>query len=137
MMLEPLGHAGMYGVIPVKPSILEVVIDATFMGGLLDYVRARDTAEGQIDRSPTGVTFRMARDYAREQAAEGQGRMFCDPIGIPFEASVVGIVDGSTPRAGIVRVSSTSAFSGRSMLLVEARNPLTHGFVRPRALGNF
>ena len=75
LTLEPLG----YGVLLVDPSILEAMIGALFIGGLLSHVRACTRAEGQIDRS------------------SGQRRTFCGPIRIPFRASVVSIVDGFAP----------------------------------------
>jgi len=95
-------------------------------------------AEGQIDRSPTGsgVTARMARDHARELIAERQTRTFHGPTGISFEARVVGAVDGPVPQAVTVRVSGTSAFSGRSTFVIEAGDALAHGFVLPRAYGD-
>ena len=94
-------------------------------------------AEGQIDRSPTGsgVTARMARDHARGLIAEGQERAFHGPTGISFQARVVGSVDGPVPEAVTVRVSGTSAFSGRSTFVIEAADPLAHGFILPRAYG--
>jgi proline racemase len=93
-------------------------------------------AEGQIDRSPTGsgVTARMARDHARGLIAAGDGRTFYGPTGIPFRASIIGAVDGPAP-AVTVRVSGASAFSGRSTFVIEANDPLAHGFVLPRAYG--
>jgi proline racemase len=95
-------------------------------------------AEGQIDRSPTGsgVTARMARDHACGLIAEGQQRTFYGPTGIPFQASVAGAVDGPESGAVVVRVSGTSAFSGRSSFMIEATDPLAHGFVLPRAYGD-
>ena len=95
-------------------------------------------AEGQIDRSPTGsgVTARMARDHARGLIADGQERTFYGPTGIPFQASVTATVNGPAPGAVTVRVSGTSAFSGRSTFLIEAADPLAHGFVLPRTYGD-
>jgi trans-L-3-hydroxyproline dehydratase len=94
-------------------------------------------AEGQIDRSPTGsgVTARMARDHARGLIGAGPERTFFGPTGIPFRASVTGRVDGPVPDAVTVRVSGTSAFSGRSSFVVESGDPLAHGFSLPRAYG--
>ena len=95
-------------------------------------------AEGQVDRSPTGsgVTARMARDHARGLIAEGQERTFYGPTGIPFQASVTGLANGPAPGAVTVRVSGTSAFSGRSTFMIEATDSLAHGFVLPRAYGD-
>jgi proline racemase len=92
-------------------------------------------AEGQIDRSPTGsgVTARMARDHARGLAPVGKERLFYGPTGIPFQATVVGAGDERFPAAIRVRVSGTSAFSGRSVFLIEPNDRLGHGFVLPKA----
>jgi trans-L-3-hydroxyproline dehydratase len=90
-------------------------------------------AEGQIDRSPTGsgVTARMARDHARGLIASGTERRFYGPTGIPFDASILGRVDGLD--AVTVRVSGTSAFTGRLIFVIETDDPLAHGFALPRA----
>ncbi len=95
-------------------------------------------AEGQVDRSPTGsgVTARMARDHARELIAEGRERTFFGPTGIPFHASVTGSMNGPAPGAVTVRVTGTSAFSGRSTFLIEVDDPLARGFVLPRTYGD-
>jgi trans-L-3-hydroxyproline dehydratase len=92
-------------------------------------------AEGQVDRSPTGsgVTARMARDHARGLMTAGQERTFYGPTGIPFLASITGSVDGPAPGAVTVRVSGTSAFAGHSKFMIEAADPLAHGFTLPRA----
>jgi proline racemase len=94
-------------------------------------------AEGQIDRSPTGrgVSARMARDHARGLVVAGSERMFRGPTGIPFSASVVGPADGPVAGAVTVRVSGTSAFAGRATFVIEADDPLAHGFTLPRSYG--
>jgi proline racemase len=93
-------------------------------------------ADGQIDRSPTGsgVTARMALDFARGLIAAGVERTFRGPTGIAFEGSVVGPTAGP-PRAVTVRVSGTSSFTGRSTYVIEDDDPLAHGFALPRAFG--
>ncbi len=95
-------------------------------------------AEGQFDRSPTGsgVTARMARDHARGLIASGAERTFYGPTGIPFQARIVGRTDGPEPDAVAVRVCGTSAFSGRSTLVIEADDPLAHGFTLPHTYGD-
>jgi proline racemase len=95
-------------------------------------------ADGQVDRSPTGsgVTARMARDHARGLMASGEERVFCGPTGIPFRASVIGVVGGPVSGAVSVRVSGTSAYSGRSTFVIEADDPLAHGFILPAAYGD-
>jgi proline racemase len=90
-------------------------------------------ADGQIDRSPTGsgVTARMARDYARGLIMAERERTFYGPTGMPFGASVIASTDGPVAAAVTVRVSGTSAFSGRSTFVIEKDDPLGHGFALP------
>ncbi|HEX2554634.1 MAG TPA: proline racemase family protein [Microvirga sp.] len=95
-------------------------------------------AEGQIDRSPTGsgVTARMARDHARGLIAPGTERLFYGPTGLPFAGSVASHAPGPGGGSVTVRVSGTSAFAGTAAFVIEADDPLGHGFTLPRAYGD-
>jgi len=73
----------------------------------------------------------MARDYARGLIMAERERTFYGPTGIPFQASVIASTDGPVPAAVTVRVSGTSAFSGRSTFVIEKDDPLGHGFALP------
>jgi proline racemase len=77
------------------------------------------------------VTARMARDYARGLIMAERERTFYGPTGIPFQASVIASTDGPVAAAVTVRVSGTSAFSGRSTFVIEKDDPLGHGFALP------
>ncbi len=77
----------------------------------------------------------MARDHARGLVAAGSERLFRGPTGIPFSANVVGPADGAVPGAVTVRVSGTSAFAGHATFMIEADDPLAHGFTLPRSYG--
>ena len=90
-------------------------------------------AEGQIDRSPTGsgVTARMALDFARGQVAPGVGREFRGISGQGFLGAVAE-AEGSGPGASVtVRVSGRAHYAGEARFIVEAADPLGFGFRLP------
>jgi proline racemase len=91
-------------------------------------------AEGQIDRSPTGsgVTARLARDYARGLIAPGSSRLFAGPTGLPFSGEIVRRASEGPNDAVIVRVSGESFFTGSAEFAIEPEDPLRHGFLLPR-----
>jgi trans-L-3-hydroxyproline dehydratase len=91
-------------------------------------------AEGQIDRSPTGsgVTARMALDYARGQLGPGIGREFRGVSGKGFlgelgQASGTGLGASAT-----VLVSGRAHYAGEARFIVEECDPLGPGFVLPK-----
>ena len=86
-------------------------------------------AERQVDRSPTGsgVTARMALDHAKGLVRPGQVRTFRGISGEPF----TGRVTRAAPEiAGAVRVEvgGRGFYAGRGTFLIEADDPLGHGF---------
>jgi proline racemase len=88
--------------------------------------------EGQLDRSPTGsgVTARLARDFARGLVPIGRSRTFLGPTGVPFGGAVHRNVEWQG-RSGIVAsVSGTAHYSGYGVLLREAADPLDDGFTK-------
>lgn len=90
-------------------------------------------ADGQIDRSPTGsgVTARMARDFARGLIGKGQKRRFYGPTPVPFAAEIAAEVTGGRDRSVRVRVSGTSAYAGSARFQIHADDPLAWGFSLP------
>lgn len=90
-------------------------------------------AERQIDRSPTGsgVTARMALDHAKGLVAAGRTRSFRSITGGTFTGRVLGEVAGSEPRAVTVAVGGTGHFAGEGTFVIEADDPLRHGFSLP------
>lgn len=90
-------------------------------------------AQRQIDRSPTGsgVTARMALDHAKGLVEAGQTRRFRSITGGTFTGRVVGPVAGAADGAVTVTVGGTSHFSGEGTFVVEADDPLGHGFALP------
>ncbi|HVJ54651.1 MAG TPA: proline racemase family protein [Aliidongia sp.] len=91
-------------------------------------------AEGQIDRSPTGsgVTARMALDWARGRMAQGRRREFRGISGGAFTGEIVA-VEGESVR---VRVGGTAHYTGEACFTVEPGDPLGHGFVLPARFGD-
>lgn len=90
-------------------------------------------AERQIDRSPTGsgVTARMALDHAKGLVAAGTTRSFRSITGGTFTGRVLGEVPGSEPRAVTVAVGGTGHCAGEGTFVIEADDPLRHGFSLP------
>jgi proline racemase len=89
-------------------------------------------AEGQIDRSPTGsgVTARMALDYAKGRIGRGVARAFRGPTGGPFDAEIAAETEvaGLARPAVTVRVSGTAHFTGEATFRLDPDDPLGGGF---------
>jgi proline racemase len=87
-------------------------------------------AMSQIDRSPTGsgVTARMALDYAKGLIAVGQTRLFRSITGGQFSGEVASVM----PDAVTVRVTGRSYLSGEGSFIIEDGDPLGWGFDLPR-----
>jgi trans-L-3-hydroxyproline dehydratase len=94
-------------------------------------------ADGQIDRSPTGsgVTARMARDYARGLIGPEVERRFHGPSGLPFTGK---IVRDDALSAGQVRVEvgGSASIIGRSTFEIAPDDPLGFGFTLPKRISD-
>jgi proline racemase len=121
LMLEPRGHAEMYGalVVPAAPPASPCASRHFYMFG-----------EGQIDRSATGsgVTARMAVDAARGLISPGATRAFAGASGVPFHAELLDAEQLGPHRAWRVRVAGTAAFSGTATWIVDDADALRDGF---------
>lgn len=93
-------------------------------------------ADGQIDRSPTGsgVTARMARDYARGLLDIGDERSFCGATGVPFTARLLSVDPIQSSRVSVT-VSGNSAFCGSATFEIYSDDPLGYGFTLPESFG--
>lgn len=91
-------------------------------------------AERQIDRSPTGsgVTARMALDHAKGLVAAGRSRSFRSITGGGFSGRVIGPADFPAAGAVTVEVGGRSHLSGEGSFVIEADDPLGHGFSLPK-----
>lgn len=90
-------------------------------------------AERQIDRSPTGsgVTARMALDHAKGLIPAGRSRGFRSITGSTFTGRVIGPA-GSMASAVTVGVGGRAHLSGEGSFVIEADDPLRHGFSLPK-----
>ncbi|MGL4812354.1 MAG: proline racemase family protein, partial [Beijerinckiaceae bacterium] len=116
--------------------------DLGFLYGTIltdDSTGAHDTAnlcvfaERQIDRSPTGsgVTARMALDHARGRIAAGTTRRFFGISGHAFTGSVTGTEAAGGKPAVRVTVGGQGFYMGKGQMILEAEDPLRHGFALP------
>ncbi len=94
-------------------------------------------AERQIDRSPTGsgVTARMALDHTKGLVAEGAPRRFRSITGGIFTGEVKARGSVGAYPAVTVAVSGAAHWMGRGEFLIEAGDPLGHGFELPAMPG--
>ncbi|MCV6588759.1 MAG: proline racemase family protein [Marinobacterium sp.] len=108
--------------------------DLGFLYGtiLVDDATSRETTgnlcifgEGQVDRSPTGsgVTARLALDYARGRVQPGQPRLFRGLSGVPF----VGQIRRVEGDRVVVSVSGQGFYSGSSEFVIEQDDALADG----------
>ncbi len=84
----------------------------------------------QVDRSPTGsgVTARIALQWARGEIALGQTRSFESVTGARFTATAVEETTLGRNRAVIVEVSGKAYYSGEARFTLEPDDPLGAGF---------
>ncbi|MHB2167283.1 proline racemase family protein [Alsobacter sp. R-9] len=94
-------------------------------------------AERQIDRSPTGsgVTARMALDYAKGLVSIGQARVFRGISGEPFSGQVSREDPGMEGAVRVV-VGGQAHYTGRGRFVVENGDPLGYGFTLPKRFGD-
>jgi proline racemase len=90
-------------------------------------------AERQIDRSPTGsgVTARMALDFAKGLVRQGETRHFRSLTGGIFTGCVTGAVAGHEPGAVTVTVGGQAHVSGEGRFFIEDDDALGWGFPLP------
>ncbi|WP_346361233.1 proline racemase family protein [Bosea sp. (in: a-proteobacteria)] len=91
-------------------------------------------AERQIDRSPTGsgVTARMALDHAKGLVPISQSRKIRSITGGTFTGKVIGPVDFPAAGAVTVEVGGRGHLAGEGSFVIEADDPLGHGFALPK-----
>lgn len=88
-------------------------------------------ADSQVDRSPTGsgVSARLAAQFARGQIDIGRTRQFESFAGSIFSGSVVRKAQAGPHEAIIARVSGRAYYCGRSEFIVEPDDHLGQGFL--------
>ncbi|MCP4567109.1 MAG: proline racemase family protein [FCB group bacterium] len=88
-------------------------------------------AEGEVDRSPTGtgVSGRMALQYARGEIKVGEPMVIESIIDSCFTGRVVREVEFGSYRAIIPEVEGQAYITGRHEFVVDPADPLADGFI--------
>ncbi len=88
-------------------------------------------AEGEVDRSPTGtgVSARLAIQFARKELTVGQPFVVESVIGTKFAGRVVRETSFGPYRAIIPEVKGTAHVTGRHEFFLDPSDPLRHGFI--------
>jgi len=88
-------------------------------------------AEGEVDRCPTGtgVSGRLALNYARGQLAEGQPFVVESIIGTRFTGRILGTTAFGEYEAVIPEIEGSAHIVGRHEFLIDPDDPLQDGFI--------
>lgn len=88
-------------------------------------------AEGEVDRSPTGtgVSARLALEYARGRLKRNETFVVESIIGTRFTGSVVDLTNFGQYEAIIPRVEGSAWITGRHEFLVAPDDPIKEGFI--------
>lgn len=113
---------------------LSFLYGTIFIGDPLEGGDSRNVcvfAKGEVDRSPTGtgVSGRMAIEFARGKIGLGQPMIIESILGTKFTGSVVGKVACGPHNAVIPKVEGVSHITGRSEFFIDPDDPLNKGFI--------
>jgi proline racemase len=88
-------------------------------------------AEGEVDRCPTGtgVSGRLALNYARGLLAEDEPFVVESIIGSRFTGRVLGTTTFGEYEAVIPEIEGSAHIVGRHEFLIDPDDPLRHGFI--------
>ncbi|GAB4540677.1 MAG: proline racemase family protein [Anaerolineae bacterium] len=88
-------------------------------------------AEGEVDRCPTGtgVSGRLALNYARGQLAEGDPFVVESIIGTRFTGRILGTSTFGGYQAIIPEIEGSAHIVGRHEFLIDPDDPLRDGFI--------
>jgi trans-L-3-hydroxyproline dehydratase len=88
-------------------------------------------AEGEVDRCPTGtgVSGRLALNFARGLLAEGEPFVVESIIGTRFTGRVLGTTTFGEFEAVIPEIEGSAHIVGRHEFLIDPDDPLRHGFI--------
>jgi len=88
-------------------------------------------AEGEVDRCPTGtgVSGRLALNYARSQIAVGQPFVVESIIGTRFTGRILGTTTFGEYEAIIPEIEGSAHIVGRHEFLIDPDDPLRDGFI--------
>jgi len=96
-------------------------------------------ADGQLDRSPTGsgVTARLALEYAKGRVQVGDSYQFAGVSGGIFNGHVVREVSDNGQSGITVTVAGKSYLSGKSEFVLDPDDPIKAGFLEPQKDGGY
>ena len=88
-------------------------------------------AEGEVDRSPTGsgVSARLAIEYARNKTAIGEKITIESILGTKFSCQAIKAVDYEGIDAIIPEVEGTAHITGINTFVIDPVDPLKDGFI--------
>jgi trans-L-3-hydroxyproline dehydratase len=88
-------------------------------------------ADGQVDRCPTGtgVSGRLAIEFARSKIGLGETLVFESIIGSHFSGRIVGTTAVGSYTAVVPEVAGTAYITGRHEFLIDPDDPLRQGFI--------
>jgi proline racemase len=88
-------------------------------------------AEGEVDRCPTGtgVSGRLALNYARSQIMAGQPFVVESIIGTRFTGRILGTTSFGEYQAIIPEIEGSAHIVGRHEFLIDPDDPLRDGFI--------
>jgi proline racemase len=88
-------------------------------------------AEGEVDRSPTGtgVSGRLALQYARREIELNQSLVTESIIGSLFTAKVIERTKLGPHQAVVPEIEGTAHITGRHEFLIDPEDPLREGFI--------
>jgi proline racemase len=88
-------------------------------------------AEGEVDRCPTGtgVSGRLALNFARGELAAGEPFVVESIIGSRFTGRVLGTTTFGGHEAVIPEIEGSAHIVGRHEFLIDPDDPLRHGFI--------
>ena len=88
-------------------------------------------AEGEVDRSPTGsgVSARLAIEYARDKVRIGEKIKIESILGTEFHCAVTEAVDYAGIDAIIPEVEGTAYVTGVNTFVIDPEDPLKEGFI--------
>jgi trans-L-3-hydroxyproline dehydratase len=88
-------------------------------------------ADGELDRSPTGsgVSGRIALHHAKQQVAIDEEIIIESILASPFKVSAVESLNFAGIDAVIPQVTGDAFICGKAQWLINAKDPLKHGFL--------
>ncbi|WP_462251250.1 proline racemase family protein [Ekhidna sp.] len=88
-------------------------------------------AEGEVDRSPTGsgVSARLALEYARNKITIGEKIKIESILRTEFQCSVIKTIDYEGIDAIVPEVEGTAHVTGVNTFLIDPEDPLKDGFI--------